>query len=443
MKLEISLLEIGKFFALGLLFLFTAIAPAVASAQTVREPRREQILNGMRVLVFSEPKADKMTVKLRVHAGAAFDPAQKSGTMRLLADLLFPDEGTREFFVEDLGGSLNVESNYDYIEITASARGEEFERIMDTLRTAVTAPPITPENFKKVRDARLKQAQEESKNPANIADLAARKRLYGDFPYGRAMNGTPESIAKIEYADVLLARDRFLTADNATLAIIGNVRDSYALRAARQLFGSWRKADKPVPATFRQPEAPDTKVLIIDAPNADKAEIRFISRGLTGNDGDLIALSLRTRILEKRLQNELGNSVKVEHFAHVLPGETIISVSSPTGDAAKTLNLLRSVLAKAATEKVDSKQFAEIQGQVLNNMQTELVKSENAVNYWLNVDTFKMPPISERLNSVKNAKPADGERIAAKLFKDAPSAIVIVGDADEIQAQVDALGQKK
>lgn len=442
MKLKISLLDFRNFCAFVLLVLTAAGAFSVAQAQTAREPRKEQILNGLKVFIFSEPKSEKITVKLRIHAGAAFDPPQRSGTMRLLGDILFPDEGTKQFFEEDLGGSLNVATNYDFIEITATGNDEEFERILDAVRNAVIAPPITPENFKKVRDAALRQAQEESKRAATIADLAVRRRLYGDFPYGRPAAGTAESLAKVEMGDLIVARDRFFNADYASLVIIGNVKENYALRAARQLFGSWKKADKPLLSTFRQPEAPDSKILIVDAPDAETAEIRIALRGLAQNDKDSISAAIWAKMLERRLQNDFG-AVRVEHIAHVLPGELLIRASVPTEKAAQTLNALRAAINRAATEKVDAKTFSETQSEILNALQTESAKPEIASQRWLDVETFKTPAANERLNSFKSATGADIERIAVKLFKNAPQAIVIVGDAERIQPQVDALGEKK
>ncbi|HZH33852.1 MAG TPA: insulinase family protein, partial [Pyrinomonadaceae bacterium] len=309
------------------------------------EPRREQLLNGLKVLVWSEPKSEKITVKLRVHSGSTFDPAGKSGVMRLLAENLFPDAGTREFFEEELGGSLEVESNYDFIEINASGKASEFERILDIIRTAVITPPIAPDTFKKVLDARLKAAQEESKNPSVIADLEIRKRLFGDFPYGRAENGTPESLAKIAHFDLIGARDKFLTADNSTLVIIGNVREAYAVRAAKQLFGSWRKADKLIPPTFRQPEPVDPKILVVDMPGAGTSEIRLAVRGLARNDKDLMAANFWTGIMEARIRAgmpaNLQKRFSLRHTTNALPGIFIISASVPTEKTGETLKSLR------------------------------------------------------------------------------------------------------
>src|ERR1043165_2018512 len=61
------------------------VAPVVLP-QTPPEPEREQLLNGLRVLVWSQPGSPDLLVKLRVDSGAAFDLAGKSGQMALLGD---------------------------------------------------------------------------------------------------------------------------------------------------------------------------------------------------------------------------------------------------------------------------------------------------------------------------------------------------------------------
>jgi len=91
------------------------IAVQFINAQAGTRPKQEKLLNGLKVLMWSDPKADKVRVTLRIHSGSAFDPQGKEGVMKMLSDDLFPNEATREFFVEDLGGSLDVQTTYDYI----------------------------------------------------------------------------------------------------------------------------------------------------------------------------------------------------------------------------------------------------------------------------------------------------------------------------------------
>ncbi|MFN2501880.1 MAG: hypothetical protein ABR530_07710, partial [Pyrinomonadaceae bacterium] len=109
------------FIALILAVIFSLVAPAIF-AQVSGAPKQEKLLNGLKVLMWPDPKADRVWVKLRIHAGSAFDPQGKEGVMQLLSDNLFPNEVSREFFSEDLGGSLGVTTNYDYLQINASAK---------------------------------------------------------------------------------------------------------------------------------------------------------------------------------------------------------------------------------------------------------------------------------------------------------------------------------
>src|SRR3954469_3951060 len=115
---------------------------AAASCVFGQTPRQEELLNGLKVLLWPDQKADKVTVRLRIHAGSAFDPQGKEGTMQMLADDLFPSEATREFFSEDLGGSLDIVTTYDYIQINASSKPDSFITMLETLSSAVANPAI-------------------------------------------------------------------------------------------------------------------------------------------------------------------------------------------------------------------------------------------------------------------------------------------------------------
>src|ERR1044071_7849314 len=109
-------------------------------------------------------------------------------------------------------------------------------------------------------------------------------RLSGTFPYGHPEAGTSETVGKIERADLMLADDRFLHADNASLVVIGGVEKSRLMRAARQLLGPWQKGDRTVPATFRQPAAPDARVLVLNQSPSQTSEVRIAVRGLSRAD---------------------------------------------------------------------------------------------------------------------------------------------------------------
>ncbi|HEX7957046.1 MAG TPA: insulinase family protein, partial [Pyrinomonadaceae bacterium] len=200
--------------------ILACVAWAAAAAQAQPDPRRQQLLNGLRILLWNRPADQNVLIKLRVHSGAAFDLAGKEGLTAALADLMF-DQQTRDYVTEELGGRLEVLVGYDAVDITLAGKSTDFERLLELARNAVTNTQLTPEAVERVRAARLKALREAAPDAAEAADRAAAARLFGSYPYGRTRRGTPESVARIERADLVSMRERFLTPDNSTLVIIG------------------------------------------------------------------------------------------------------------------------------------------------------------------------------------------------------------------------------
>ncbi|HYO91018.1 MAG TPA: insulinase family protein [Pyrinomonadaceae bacterium] len=413
-------------------------------AQTRPEPRREELLNGLRVQMWHRPADANILLKLRIHSGAIFDLAGKAGTMALLSDALFPDPTTREYF-EELGGRVEVSSDYDALNITLTGRAAEFERIIELLRTALVSTPLTPDTVNALRDARIKLIREMGISPAMVADRAIAVRLFGDYPYGSASTGTPDTLARIDRPDLMLARERFLNPNNATLVLIGGVDEKRALRALRQLLGNWRRSDSIVPATFRQPEAPDARTLIIDLPGAPTAEIRLAARGLARSDADAAAAQLLALLARERwraMMPELGKTAFfVRHEAHVLPGAFILGAAVDTAQAAKALNAARNVLKTLATTAPAPAEFEQARNEALAVFNKQLDDPATLANLWLDIETFKLVSIDDQLRALNRLTPADVQRVAARLFRDAQVASVAVGSAAQLSADLQQTGK--
>lgn len=416
--------------------MFLTAGFAAAQNPQFPAPREQKLLNGLKLLVWNEPSAAKTTVKLRIHSGSAFDPENKMGVAALLGDILFPTDQAKAFFTEDLEGSLEVTSNYDYIQISATGNSAETLAMIETLARAVVNPQITDENFKLVRDARLKKIQEFEKNPAYVADRAVAKRLFGNFPYGRSADGTVESLAKIDRADLLFAKERFLTADNATMVIIGNVKPDYAYRAARQLFGAWTKADKKVPPTFRQPDAPPREPELINAENTETAEIRTASRGLARNDKDFPALQILLPILQEKWTSvqlpAARQNAFVRHQAHFLPGIFIIGTNVPKAETTNFMKILET--SGKAMESFTEADFEKNKANVIADFNKKSADSSSSSEMWLDVETFKLAPVAEQFRALQNVQYADVKRVGDNFFETDDRVLVLVYKQNGAQA---------
>lgn len=420
-------------FAIHLVIVLSVMA--VAAQRPGSAPRQEKLLNGLKVLIWSVPASDKVTVKLRIHSGSSFDPQGREGVMKMLSEGFFPTKESRAFF-EELGGGLEIVCNYDYIQVTARASNDEFLTVLETISQSILGPEIGKEATAGLKAAVLEQLKEVEGDPAYIADRAVAHRLFGTFPYGRPVLGTRETLDLIDFADLRFAKDRLLTADNATLTIEGNVDAAVAFRAARRYLGSWLKADKKIPSTFRQPDPPAKTVQVMAVPAASSSELRFAARGLSRSDPDHYAALVLEKILERRFKDLNGQTAFVRSESHTLPGSFVFGMSAwqPAGgsgdDPAAAERWAASIPESIFSEPVTAAEFESAQRQV-----SSAFAQSDTSELWLDADTYKTGPPSKEYDKAAAVKIADVQRVLVRLKKE-PLAFIRVRPAESRPATV-------
>lgn len=372
------------------------------------KPRQEELLNGLRVLIWSRSDTDRVTVKLRIHSGSAFDPKGKMGTMALLSSILFSEEGLKSLFEKDLGGKLEVTYNYDYIQINATAKSDEFLTILETIVPSLINPTIGKETTASVKTKQLVKIRNLHSNPSYLAERVAAKNLFGEFPYGRSKAGTEESLAKIDFADLILAKQRFLTSDNATIAVMGNVKSDFVYRAVRRFFGGWSKSYKKIPASFRLPGNPDTNRKIIEAIGDEKKEAHFAVEGFSRNDHDFFASKILEKTLQKRTEDLLsrdGNLIEasVKQTSHLLKGMFFLSCQSKA-------SIDKDLVALLLKDPISQSEFEKAKSQTLS----ELAKLDR-VELWFDIHTYNLKSIDDEKMKATSVSLGDVQKIANEL----------------------------
>jgi predicted Zn-dependent peptidase len=378
-------------------------------------PRQERLLNGLKLLMWQDRAASKVKITVRIHSGASFDPQGKEGVMALLADSFFPTEASQTFFKEDLGGDLKVATNYDFIEIEASSNPDQFLTLLESVSTAVSTPTIDKETTPRLVAKRLEQIKDLESVGPYVAERVAAKQLFGTFPYGRPSAGTEASVAKLGFADVLDAKQRFLGADNATVAITGNFDPTIAFRAARRYLGSWLKSDRLPPSTFKQPDEPDTKLVTITTEARNVPQTAFAFRGVARGEKDYAASEVLFNILFRRFGENAGEGLHSgSNDAHILPGYVVLVMDRPLGEI--TSNLPALLLSKEITEA----EFAA--GRASASADRSQIPVEQ---HWLNADTFKITSVAADQSAFNAVTLADVRALAQRLAKNPVVAVTV------------------
>jgi predicted Zn-dependent peptidase len=375
-------------------------------------PRQEKLLNGLKLLMWSNPAASEVKISVRIHSGSAFDPQGKEGVMKLLSENIFPTADSRSFFSEELGGGLEIVTNYDYIQINATARASEFVTALETIAGAVSNPTIDKETTAALKRSLAEKLDVLESDPAYIAQQLAAKRLFGTFPYGRPQMGSSDSVRHIDFADIRFAQERFLSADNATVAISGNFNGDLGYRAARRYLGAWLKSDKRVPATFRQPDSPDTKPLEIAVEGVSTTDsfASFAVRGIARNDPDYFASVVLANVLKTRSAQNPADPI-VSFDSRVLPGVVNVRIS---GSESFPFALF--------SERITASEFAKAREAAIAEL-----GAHSLADQWLDADTYQVA-VGGHVSAFQKMNVADVQRVADRLAKN-PIVSVLVRPA--------------
>ena len=253
----------------------------------------------------------------------------------------------------------------------------------------------------------------------------------GTFPYGRPEIGTRDSIGQIDFADIRFAYDRFFGADNATLTISGKVDPSLAFRATRRYFGAWKKSDKLIASTFRQPDAPNTSLKMVEAPGSGPGEVRYAFRGVARNDKDYAAFTILASILDSRIKAKAPSAERDHAFvrsdAYVLPGILLCGLSQiQTG-------ITTSSTSGSSDEKRSGGNISQIFGEKITQQEftaaTEQIRmirnGTDPVALWLDVDTYELASVKAENDAFSSVTIADVQRVADRI-KTQPMVTVVV-----------------
>ena len=418
--------QIFQRFTVLTLILFTLATFSLAQNISFDDPREEKLLNELKVLIWKQPNDGKVSVKLRIHSGAAFDPKDKMGTMVLLSRILFPEEGIKTFFEEDLEGKLEVVTTYDYIQINATGKENELVSILETIAPAVVNPTIDKDLTKKVKEKQYEKVKTLEKDSGYVADRAAAKKLLGDFPYGRPLEGSTESLPKIDFADIIQAKQRFLTSDNATLTITGNVKTSFAYRAARRLFGGWTKSNQKIPSSFRLPGKPDTTVAPVRNEGSNKIDLVHAILGVSRKDGDYFSSRILEKILVSRTKmNGDPAASAIRQDSHLLKGIYFMKAQlelegvdpSQENVGIDVGNLFKLFL----KNKISGQEFSAAKSGVLAE-----IRKKDAADFWLDIDTYKLRSVKDEIKRLSAVDIKDIQTLADKLANETYVAVVMV-----------------
>lgn len=262
--------------------------------------KREVLPNGLTLLIVERHNLPLVIVNVGIKAGSAVESENKAGLSNLTAELL--KAGTKKRTAEQIneeiefvGGALEV-SGDDYITGSLVVLKKDISLGFDLLSDIILNPVFpTDEIDKKIKLIKggLKAKEDD---PGFVASKAFMKEVFGEHPYGRLVQGSEETLDRINREDIINFHRSYYTPDNSIMSVVGDITYDEVMSLIKEYFSEWKPMDIKFPHIPTPLIKNEGKSLIIDK-DITQANIIIGHAGVSRDNPNYYAISLMNYIL--------------------------------------------------------------------------------------------------------------------------------------------------
>lgn len=256
-----------------------------------------------------------VALELVFEGGAALDRPGKEGAGYLMSGLIEEGAGDRDAQAfqtarEALAAEFRFDISADRMSVSAKMLSENREEAAALLGEALRAPRFDPDAVERVRGQVLAGLAADAVDPNAIAGRAFSAQVYGDHPYGRDREGTPQTVAGLTRDDLLQAHRDILVRDRVLISAVGDISAEELGVLVDGLLADLPLAERDLPGPADPQLAGGVSVAPFDTP---QSVALFAQPGITQEDPDFFALYILNEILGgSGLQSRLMQAVREE-----------------------------------------------------------------------------------------------------------------------------------
>ena len=423
-----------------------ALAGALGSGPAVAAPlaHREVLPNGIVLLVAERPAVPIVAVRLLTRAGAVFDSEDRAGLANLTGALLTRGTAKRtgpeiDSAIEFVGGSLEAAAGRDNLTVALSVQKKDFSLGLDLLSEVVLSPTFpAAEVTRKVAEIQA-AIQRSNEDPGTLATRALSRLVYPSHPYGRPVEGTRESVARLTRDDVVKFYARQARPDATVVAVVGAVTVDEARREITARLGSWARPSDP-PPSITPPTAAMTPHEETIKRELTQSTLMFGRRAVRQTEPDYFPLSVASYVLGGGSTSRLYTRVREESglayavYSWVSPARYgaafAVSAQTRTAEVPKVVVMIREELARMTREPVSERELALAKQYLIGSFPFRLDTSSKVADFLAAIEDQGLgldyaDRYKERIGRVTVR---DVQDVATKYFPPASFSLVTVGE---------------
>ena len=294
---------------------FPAAVPKVGPFRPGKLPAvEERVLgNGLRALAVRKPAIPLVQARLVLPAARPKATSADRAKQLVLAETLLSGTQQRNSVeiaeaLQRMGGSLSAHVDSEDLRLRGSALSTSLGEFLALIGELLAEPAFPKDEVEIERARRAQEVLLQLAEPSVIAQLAMKRRIFGEHPYAAGLPA-PEEVSSVSAADLRRYFTSRVTARDGLLVLVGDLRPAKALDAAEEALGAWTGAS----GASRLPKLPrihSGPILLVDRPGAAQSNVRIAGPALTRRDAALPALQLANMIFGGYFSSRLVENIR-------------------------------------------------------------------------------------------------------------------------------------
>jgi zinc protease len=404
---------------------------------------------GINAWLVQEESIPFVALELRFKGGASLDLPGKRGATNLMVGLLNEGAGdldSRAFAerAESLAASFEFDVGDDAVSISARFLTENQDEALALLHDAITQPRFDQDAIDRVKGQLVSVIRSDAQDPDNLVGRAFDSMVFGDHPYGSAIEGTEESVAALTRDDLIAAHKGALARDRIYVGAAGDITPEALAEILDKLLG-----DLPETGT---PQAPDVAVstqagVTVVPFDVPQSVAIFGHEGIARDDPDFFAAYVLNEILggggfEARLMEEVREKRGLTYgvYSYLVPKDHAAlylgRVSSANDRIAEAIDVIRAEWTKMAENGVTEEELATAKTYLTGAYPLRFDGNGPIANILVGMQMDDLPAeyVNTRNAQIEAITLDDIKRVAARILKPEALHFVVVGKPEGLDS---------
>ena len=400
--------------------------------------------NGLKVFVIEDHEQPTVALKLQIRGGEVSESIP--GTAAVVAEMLTKGAGKRDALtiakeLDGVGAGVSASSSGDITNVTGESILKHMPIMLDIFSEVLRSATFPKDELTKLKKQKISEVKLEKANGNAMLQVMSRKIAYGTN-HPSARHKSEASYNAITIDEIKKFYSTYYRPNNATLAVVGDVKPEEIKPILEKALGAWTPGDV---NEFRTPKAEPMPqgVYFIARPSSVQSATALTSNSVPNNHPEFEALRLGANLMGAGFSGRLFRTLRETYsytytpYAYLTSGRDVnrficgADVRNSVTDSA--IKVMQSEMTKITTELAPNDELDLIKRFVVGQFKMNFENSDFMAGLLLNAD-YNNQPISYVKEFPNRFTAITSEQMKSAMSKHASKlSIVVVGSPDVLE----------